>query len=133
MIALVIGIYLVSCKKDDVSQPQNDGLIGKWKLVEIYVDPGGGAKWQKVEQYASSVVEFKADGGFSEKKGEIYSSINQHDTYVLLPDQKIQMSARDSVRFPYKAVWTYSDLTPTSLTLSYECFEACSGRYVSVK
>lgn len=126
-------VLILSCQKDDNSPIANVGLVGKWKLTESLNDPGGGATWRKMDEYSSSIIEFKANGDFSEKKGVIYSSINPYNRYKILDDGKIQLSIKDSVSNPLKTIWSYSDLTPSNVILSYGCFEACSGKYVSVK
>jgi len=133
LVSLLLTMSVFSCKKEDTSPPENKGLVGKWKLTESLIDPGGGATWRKMDENSSSIIEFKANGDFSEKKGVIYSSINPYDTYRLLDNGRFQLSIKDSLRNPLKTIWSYSDLTPTSVILSYGCFETCSGKYVSIK
>jgi hypothetical protein len=129
---LLTGLF--SCKKDESAPVENKGLIGKWKLAEFISDPGTGKPvYVKANEASSSLIEFKANGDFSEVKGVIYSSINPYDTYQELADKRLKLTIKKPSSTPIEAMWTYSDLTPTTLTLSYGCFEMCSGKYVAVR
>jgi|GEM_PF-2238865 len=130
---LSLLVLIFSCQKDDNSPIANVGLVGKWKLTESLIDPGGGATWRKMDEYSSSIIEFKANGDFFEVKGVIYSSINPYNRYKILDNSRIQLSIKDSVSNPLKTIWYYSALAPNMVILSYGCFEACSGKYVPVK
>lgn len=131
---ILFSLCTITCSKDDSPIFQNNGLTGKWKLIEFLADPGNGkGKWQKVDDDASSVIEFKANGDFSELKGPIYSSVNPYNTYKILDDKRLQLSVKDSVSNPSKTIWYYSDLTPTTLTIGYGCIEACGGKYIAVE
>lgn len=131
---ILFSLCAFKCSEDDSPVSENNGLIGKWKLTEYLADPGDGSgKWQKVDENASSVIEFKANGDFLEVKGPIYSSVNSYNSYKILDDKRLQLSMKDSVANPNKSIWYYSDLTPAKLTLSYGCIEPCGGKYIAVE
>ncbi|MCF0042796.1 hypothetical protein [Dyadobacter fanqingshengii] len=129
----LLFVSMFSCKDDDV-YAENNGLVGKWKMVEFLYDPGDGSgEFQKASEGESSVVEFKANGDFKETKGALYSSINSYTKYKILSDKKIELSgAPASSAYPTHN-WTYNDLTPTSVTLGFGCDESCAGKFVAIK
>lgn len=134
LLLLATGFILVSCKKEHINNRENEGIIGKWKLTESFVtDQNGIRTWQKVGEHASSLLEFKANGDFSEKKGPIYSSINVNNTYKLLKDSTIVLSVKDSVSFPQKTRWSYSELTSETLIINPGCIAPCGAKYIPVK
>lgn len=134
LILLATGCIIVSCKKENINSRENGGIVGKWKLTETFTtDQNGVTNWQKVGEHASSLLEFKANGDFSEIKGLIYSSINVNNTYKLLNDSTIILSVKDSVSFPHKTKWLYSELTPEILVINPGCIAPCGAKYIPVK
>ena len=66
MIVLMLPALFFSCSKDDPQQIESEpegGLVGKWQLFEVLVDPGDGSG---VFQSVSSdrTIEFFDDGSF---------------------------------------------------------------------
>jgi len=124
-----------SCKKEDKGPAENNGLVGKWKLVESLLDPGDGSgTFRKVDEIASTVVEFKANGDFKEVKGPIYSSINVYNTYKILDDKRVELSLRNNPQMQMPPmIWYYREVTPTSLTLGFGCDKPCEGKFVVIK
>lgn len=134
---LFISMFSCKDKKDPVIGEiltENNGLVGKWKMVEFLYDPGDGSgKFQKASEGESSIVEFKANGDFKEVKGPLYSSINSYTKYKILGDGLIELSgAPASSAYPSHR-WTYKDLTPKSVTLGFGCDETCAGKFVAIK
>jgi hypothetical protein len=124
-----------SCKKDDAGPVENNGLVGKWKLVESLLDPGdGSATFRAVDEMASTVVEFKANGDFKEVKGPIYSSINVYNTYKILDDKSLELSLTNNPQMQMPpTTWYYSEVTPTSMKLSFGCDRLCIGKFIAIK
>ena len=135
LLSLLLLFTSLSCKKDDTNvQAQNNGLVGKWKMVAQLLDTGNG-KPQFVEatEGFSSVIEFKSNGDFKEQKGFLYSYINPFDTYKILDNKKIQLSVTKSTAQVPPFEWQYQDLTATTVTLSFGCDKPCMGKYVAIK
>jgi hypothetical protein len=131
--AILISTMFISCTKRDASPAANNGLVGKWKLVEALSDPGDGSgKFVSVREESSSIVEFRSDGSFREVKGIIYSSINPFNSYKILDDKRVQLSMKNGSK-PDPVIWYYSDVTATTLTLGFGCTEPCSGKFIAVK
>lgn len=101
----------------------NEGLIGKWKEIEALSDPGDGSgTFQPVNEKQGQLIEFKADGTLLLNSAP--------GRYELLPNQYVRILVNDGKN---EFRWRYSDLTPSSVTLSYQCIEPCAGKYVAVK
>lgn len=128
---ILLSLCAFKCRDEGSPLTENHGLVGKWKLIEYLADPGGGATWQPASDDFSHIIEFHADGRFTEIKGKAQSSITLYKGYKLKGDNQIEMLRIDE-SIP-SHIWTYSDMSSTELTLSYGCFEACSGRYVAVE
>lgn len=119
-ILLVIGISF-SCNNDDGSNADVD-LIGNWKLVEVYSDPGDGSgNFEAVD--SEKTIEFKIDGTLS-ANGELC---------VLNSDANTPVNGTFSVS-------DFTINTPNCLTLTFEqngnaliisipCIEPCLAKY----
>lgn|SRR5690606_3884328 len=111
---------------------QNNGIMGKWRLVEELGDPGDGSgTFQPVAKGAERILVFERGGSFREIRGPIYSSNNVYDTYELLEDNKIRLTSEAQENRP-PMIWTYYELTPHSVTIGFSCIEACLGKFVAV-
>lgn len=111
---------------------ENNGLIGKWKIVEYLGDPGDGSgTYHEVKDEAGHTIEFKENGEFVERKGQAQSSVPLFNAYKVLDEQRVEMIPID--RSQPSHIWFYSDLSATKVTLGYGCIEACSGKYVAVE
>lgn len=129
---LLITLLHYSCDRLGV-RVENDGLVGKWRLVEELGDPGDGSGvFRKVNKGAERILEFRKDGTFRETKGPVYSSINTYDRYELLDDNKIQLTSLQNPDMP-ATIWTYKNLTPTSVTIGFQCIEPCMGKFEATR
>ena len=65
---VAIAIFLFACKKENVAV--NNGLIGKWRLAEIYNGyvNGGTYTWQTVKDENAHSLLFAADGQYMKKQ-----------------------------------------------------------------
>ena len=111
---------------------ENNGLIGKWKIVEYLGDPGDGSgTYHEVKDEVGHIIEFRENGEFIEKKGQGQSSVPLFNAYKVLDDKRIELIPIDKSAPSH--IWHYSDLSATKLTLGYGCIEACSGKYIAVE
>lgn len=59
-----ISISFLSCEKSKSTDFGSSSIVGKWKLIEVYADPGDGSgKFTKVE--GGKILEFSSDGEVS--------------------------------------------------------------------
>lgn len=111
---------------------ENNGLVGKWKIVEYLADPGDGSgTYHEVKSELAHTIEFKENGEFVEKKAVGQSSVPLFNAYKVLDDKRIELIPIDKTSPSH--IWYYSDLSASKVTLGYGCIEACSGKYVAVE
>ena len=141
LLSLMLLWTVMACNKetadpiDDTAKralKENNGLIGKWKIVEYLADPGDGSgTYHEVKSEYVHTIEFKENGEYVEQKGQGQSSVPLFNAYKVLDDKRIEMIPIDKNSPSH--IWYYSDLSATKVTLGYGCIEACSGKYVAVE
>jgi len=141
LLSLMLLCTVMACKNetadpiDDTAKramKENNGLIGKWKLVEYLADPGDGSgTYREVTADVAHTIEFKENGEFIEKKGQGQSSVPLFNAYKVLDDKRIELIPIDKTAPSH--IWYYSDLSTSKLTLGYGCIEACSGKYIAAE
>lgn len=136
---LLLTSTLLGCASalDDASPSYltgNSNLIGEWKLVEYLADPGNGTgTYQRAEGRFTEIIEFRADGRFLARTDLGLSRAQLFEYYKVIDGQRIELIYKTSTSTLPTHIWRYSDLTATTLTLSYGCIDPCSGKYVRVK
>lgn len=118
---------LVSCeKKEDVGNSVD--LIGKWKLVEVLIDPGDGSgSFSKVD--SKKMIEFTSNGRVT-SNGSICVMSNETNLpgegTFSLTDSTI--NAKDCNGFlPYETRFSCKE---NFLYVYYPCVEACIEKYI---
>jgi hypothetical protein len=80
---LVVAMSFVACSKN---APENGGdaaLTGKWNLEMVRADPGDGSgTYQPIE--SNRVIEFKADGAFSDPARPQFNRYSRQDDVITL-------------------------------------------------
>ncbi|MCE7071289.1 hypothetical protein LZG74_13300 [Dyadobacter sp. CY327] len=139
ILLIMLFTNILSCKNkedkvvEDIFQATNDGLIGKWKMVEILYDPGDGSGvFHKVSEDLSTIVEFKTNGDFKETRGSLSSYANPFTKYRIVSDGLIELSGASNSASAILN-WTYTDLTSTTVTFDFGCKERCAGKFVAIK
>lgn len=136
---LLLVSTLLSCasaleETPPVNLTGNAGLVGTWKLVEYLADPGNGrGTYQPVNGRFTEIVEFRADGRFIGTTDLGLSQAQRFEYYKVIDGQRIELIYKTNTANRPTQIWWYSDLTASTLTLSYGCIEPCRGKYVRVK
>ena len=108
-------------------EPQND-LVGKWKLIEVYSDPGDGSgTYNPVE--SDKTVEFKNNGRFISNGKMCYIEIEPTE------GSKGSYSIEDNTLTPDNCEMEFNlpfELNGNKLTISYFCIEGCGEKYEKV-
>lgn len=118
----VLLIALAGCHKEEFKK-HNYNLVGKWKRIESYINPGNGGSWQKDQTSPPLIIEFTADGKLI-SNSDFYSNFTG---YKLTAGNTIEFSP--PLNGTTRAVY-YSFNTDTELTLTYACIEGCGDRFV---
>lgn len=123
---LVTGIC---CCKEDVPKIYNEGILGKWELMEYYVNPGvGPSDWQTPDDDFKHTVEFKSNGDFI-SSGTLYYGATAYqipDTSTIKFLHATQISG--DLHYQYSLQENNSILIISPL-----CFEGCSYKYSAIK
>jgi hypothetical protein len=112
----------ISCNKEEFKKHHYE-LVGKWKRIEVYVNPGNGGSWQPDHSEQPVTLEFTADGKLISNHN-LYSNFAR---YQVSSDNTIEL--QPAFNGGIRAVY-YSFNTDTELTLTFACFEGCGDRFV---
>ena len=135
---IVLLVVISSCSSDD-SKSAEEGIVGKWKLMEQYSDPGDGSgDFQTIN--SNRVIQFLSDGtieingslcfmasdvGDVETGTYVITSSNEADTTFdgeIIPNTCSSRSAR-----------VYFDLPKSGkLVLWYPCIEGCAQKFSKI-
>jgi hypothetical protein len=126
LFAACISASLYSCNKNqDVKDQEpiieNNGLYGKWRLIEVFPGyaNGGDFKWHKIDLANSHSLEFNFNGDFTRIGGVNEGSPVCTGTYQVFPDTKIRFYANCNV-----FGWVYiTESTNTSLIFDQQGIE----------
>ena len=118
----VLLLGLLACHKDELKK-HNYNLVGKWKLIESYINPGNGGYWQKDQNNPPLTIEFTAEGKLV-SNSKFYSNFTGY-----------QRTGQNTIEFVPDLngiTWAvyYSFNSDTELTLTYACIEGCGERFV---
>lgn len=124
-VLLLLSIFFfIGCseKENDELNPvdlSRETILGKWKLTETYISPGGETTWQTVEN--GKVYDLHNDGTFELSEGECNSGTFE------LEDDKIHFHCSSSDVF--RSFYIH-EITNSTLEMSYiGCIEACIYRF----
>ena len=121
-----IAIIIQSCHKDN-EVFKNNGIIGKWKLLETYDGyQGGNYKWNKTPE--NRVIEFTIENKYFEYSD---NQISCQGSYTSLSDKQINMNNSCSTD-----IYTInlSELTETYLIIDHIGREGITrDKYIAIK
>lgn len=126
-----------SCSSDDSKPTDEIELIGKWKLIEQYSDPGDGSgDFQSIE--SNRVIEFLKDGTV-EINGQLCfmaSEVGDIETgdYLLITDSDTQYDGEIIPNIcSSRSAKVYFDLPVSgNLILWYQCIEGCAQKFSKI-
>lgn len=128
-ILLLVTLFLVvSCSDDDdTNVVAESGLIGDWKLIEVYLDPGDGSgNFEAVD--SEKTVTFLADGSISSNGNlchmAVATTISSTGTYSLI-DGSITIPSCDDTIYN-----TSFEMIGQNVIISYLCIEGCQEKYL---
>ncbi|MBL1409871.1 hypothetical protein [Sphingobacterium faecale] len=130
---VIITVLFYSCKKSDETSTAPFELAGKWKLTEVYADPGNGAgKFRKIE--GKKTLEFTKGGQVKSTNGDLcfinlYSSANESSNFEVKEmydglNKIVLEKCETEISFEIKA---------DELTLYYNCIEGCGEKFKRVE
>ncbi|MGJ1432039.1 hypothetical protein ACR79M_09720 [Sphingobacterium spiritivorum] len=138
----MIALLLMACKKDSLKRSDNIGITGRWKLVEVYADPGDGSgKYRAVD--SKKLLIFKTNGTVEVQNGDlcmvsIHSDNNATSTYEILDKSETSGNKNRLVIFSCAVMENAPgestfEIKGDILTISYLCFEGCGERYKRIE
>ncbi|RDK89032.1 hypothetical protein [Marinirhabdus gelatinilytica] len=122
-----ISLTILSCNSDDDAISNETTVVGSWKLIEVYLDPGDGSgDFEPVT--SEKIVEFRANGSVlsngsicqpSPAIGESTSGTYSTEELIIVSEDCVDTELDIQYR-----------LDGNNLILNYPCIEACSEKYV---
>lgn len=139
LILITISIILISCSSDEGKPSGETELLGKWKLIEQYLDPGDGSgdfqpinSNRTIEFFSNGTVEINGELCFmSSEVGDketgtyMITSSNEADTTYdgeIIPNTCSSRSAKVYFDLPLNG----------NLILWYLCIEGCGQKFKKV-
>ncbi len=129
LVLIILGLLTIGCSKNEELQV-NSSIIGKWKLSEVYSDPGDGSgTFTKVN--GGKILEFTVDGQVSSNSKLCFmhtngdSEVSSYTTSEESGNMRKLKIEKCGYEFSY-------ELKGNQLTLYYPCIEGCGERFVRV-
>lgn len=122
-------VCLSGCKDDDDNSAMDitNDIVGTWKLIEVYADPGDGSG-DFVPIESDKRIEFMANGTMSSNANLcfIFSDVGETSIGTYSIDD-MSFSISDCDNGPATANY---EIVDSQLIVSYFCIEACQEKYV---
>ena len=125
---LIIIATLTSCTKEDVFL-KNTELIGKWKLIEQYLDPGDGSgDFRPIE--SERIIEFFKNGKILSNGSfcSMNSDTSENNTGSF-NDEEVIIVKNGCNSSTYKINYKLID---GNLQLWYPCIEGCAQKFQKI-
>ena len=123
------SIIFFSCEKN-TPVIYNEGLPGKWELVEYYISPGNGSQqWHTPDESLKHTLEFKSNGDFITDAGMYYAAT----AYEISNSTNIRfLNASQQVNGSFEYSYSLEEKN-SILIISPQCYEGCAYKYRAVK
>jgi hypothetical protein len=125
MLLFSVGTVFSCAKKDNIDSE----LTGKWRLIEVLVDPGDGSgTFHSVS--SDKILEFHSDGTVSSTGSICDMSTESNNPSIgiySLADSTIKSSNCDNSSIKIRFI-----MSGPSLIISYQCDEACQAKYLKI-
>lgn len=122
-------VLTVSCSDDDdnkTTPPQS--IVGTWKLIEVYSDPGDGSgDFTAVE--SDRTITFNADGTLTSNGNLCYMTI---DTDVSTSATYSENALLLNCGFEEESLEYTYEINESHLIINYPCIEACQAKYSKI-
>jgi hypothetical protein len=129
----IVGLQLMycSCKKNNSSEDAVGSIVGKWKLSEVYSDPGDGSgKFTKVN--GGKILEFTSEGEVSSNSSlcsMISNGLLHEESSYIISESSGNKNKLIIDKCGYELNY---ELKGNQLTIYYPCIEGCGERFVRV-
>lgn len=128
-LSLILCVSQISCTVPDDDIIIDEEIQGRWQLIEIYADPGGGGDFIAVD--SDKVMNFLANGDL-ESNGYICSMSVDADTdsFGTYSTSEFTISSPDC---PDLVEFSISfQIIGDNLIISYPCIEPCEEKYIKI-
>ncbi len=131
---IVIGallLFIAACSKKQDGTPTNNGIIGRWKLTESFMSPGGPGTWSQVPPQQQFSVQFQENGTFSHSPN-FFAAESRFDRYERSGNRLLLWSTVTSET----ADWLVNAVDGKQLNITFNtgaiCIEGCASRFRAV-
>ena len=129
-IVLMTFLFVISCSSDDDNNTTIEpGLIGNWKLVAVYSDPGDGSG-DFVPVSSDKTIQFNANTIINSNANlcVLFSDVGEPSSGTYSEaDESFTITNCDIM-----PVTGYYELGNSNLIISYLCIEPCQEKYEKV-
>lgn len=136
---ILITLFFINCTSNDSKPSSETELLGKWKLIEQYADPGDGSgDFRPIE--SDRVVQFFSNGTVSINGELCFMSSNVGDTetgtFIITSSDEAD-TTYDGEIIPNtcnsRSAKVYFDLNFNgNLVLWYPCIEGCGQKFKKI-
>jgi len=125
---LLLSGVLFSCNNDD--DLSDTELVGTWKLIEVFQDPGDGSgTFERV--ISEKTITFESDNTIS-SNGDLcdLGITSDSPTFGIYSEDDMTLTSTDC-RFPNTVLNLRQD--GNTISIWYPCFEGCASKYIKLK
>jgi len=129
--SIILFLFITGCSKKQEQKVSNDGLVGKWKLTEVFWSPGGPGSWHPVSLPDQYIINFRENGKLS-YSANFYMAHSFFDRYSVTGDTILVSSTLNNKTDEWRYSFDGSDLI-INFNVRVVCIEGCASRFRTVK